>query len=141
MTEEEMISKIAELEAENSKLKNEINKKKGYLRPTCPDSIAEKYGGKKLRHGNQTTSLIFLYNTELNAISNFIRKTCFIGSEQRRKTRAGANPYCHVTKRLADLTDEEYELYTEILDKTLEVISQYAIPTYERKEAEAAGRQ
>ena len=133
MSEEELLARIAELEAENEQLRA-VAGPKGKYRPACPDSLVQKYGGT---YRNVTHAIWidfpFLERQELMELGTFIRKTCFTGEKKRKKTRGGYSPYCLFTKRLDQFTDEDAERYELILDKMLEVLSKYAMPVETRR--------
>lgn len=125
MNNEELLAKIAELEAENQKLKktmDDIGKKKqsAYIKV----KYAEKYPW--VRH---------MGDNHRNALSALIRSICFPkvakmcshtwydGSKSERESN-----YILSTR---DMTDEQVKRYFEICGKILAVLDEYEIITEE----------
>ena len=122
MTNEELMARIAELEAENAKLKDEVNGI-GKKRPAI--SIKLKFRDKYPWVGHMGDDM-------RNSLSLIVRKVCFekIDKEcvrcygnDKRKVK---NEYALSPK---DMTEEQAERYYEICGKILGVLDEYEVVT------------
>ncbi len=124
MTEQEMLTRIAELEAENSELAKKVESAKaGAVRKAVPDSVLEKYPelngvlykrtvNAKLKSHNGK-QWMFIHDNDQTSL--LIRRVLFGRGHRTKMTRYPI--------KLERLDNKQYDLHVETLDMILAVLS------------------
>lgn len=122
ISREELLAKIEELERENAMLKKLNEKVDG--RYVLPDRLRQKYNATKYLRSNARVDLPFMYHSNIQFLSQMIRRICF--SEKLIKNKSHPTGVFSIIS-LKDMTDEEYARYTDILDKVIEPFMENAV--------------
>lgn len=105
-TTEEMATRIAELEAENERLKRTADKATSGRRGVT--KYAHEFG-------------ISARSVEKAAFA--VREVCFRKKREHRRPKGDARPYeSDVTIKVSDMTDAEYERYSSIMAAVLSIL-------------------
>ena len=136
MTKEEMNLKIKELTEENQKLKLTLEKATIPKHPLCPKDIALKHGGlMKKGKAYEYNHFSYMSVDDLTDLSRIIRRCCFPREEGNYGCTTVYSPAKYTykqtkyekSKKLKDLTDEEYAKYSEVLDRCLFIFEEFGI--------------
>lgn len=122
MTEQEYKAEIQRLKNEIAELKEAYVSTKRKKRRLClPLEIGAKYGGSPRPKGESIWVLPFIEKEGIEYLSRAIRSSLF----EIEKKRVKAGYLANYLKTIESMTDEEYALYSECMDKMLSVLSDF----------------